>query len=531
MSAATRVLSLVFVATALASVAGAQAVFPALRVARSHAAPVGGPIYFGSNQIGTGGDFTGDGVPDYAIGAPLYPSGNPTAPGAAFVYSGSTGALVTQANGATAGENLGSNVTMGPVTPTGTAAVLIGAPNFNGAVVGGAFTGRVAILSATPGLPAFLYPPSPPPGLPPTLEFGGTIALPGDLNADGFPDIVVGSNMLAPNPGRVFVFWGPSFSSATFLAGSANGDSFGTSVAAIGDGNGDGRPDFAVGAPNHPLGGRLHVFTVPVGGFLPTQYTTPRDGSIPGGQYANWIAGVGDVNNNLLGDIAVSNNTASAFTDVVSGTNLGLIRSHPAIQGVCAGGKDFDSDGVSDYSVSGRIYSGATGQLLFVDTTQGAACAAAFLGDVNGDCVPEWMDCSFATTPTAAGVFKVTIWAGPALTVHGGNCTGGFGWQNKFCSLAGSKYLTVAGPALPAAPPTGWFFDVDVPWSVLELCVLTAPFNGTLPLSGTTPPINLTYATTGAFTLCGSTFDVVTVVFGSAPPFIAAVSNVARITL
>ncbi|KGJ89257.1 hypothetical protein ND16A_2150 [Thalassotalea sp. ND16A] len=94
--------------------------------------------------------------------------------------------------------------------------------------------------------------------------FGGSVAIAGDVNGDGFDDVIVGSRGwdLATglfDEGAVFVFLGsatgvvgsePASAHAVIRSDQASAE-FGTSVAGAGDVNGDGIADFIVGAPHY----------------------------------------------------------------------------------------------------------------------------------------------------------------------------------------------------------------------------------------------------------------------------------------
>lgn len=87
------------------------------------------------------------------------------------------------------------------------------------------------------------------------LSFGHCVADAGDVNGDGWPDFVVGApfdNTKGAQAGRAFVwFGGPElrFAPDVVLDSGSAGDWFGWSVAGIGDFDDDGYDDVAVGGP------------------------------------------------------------------------------------------------------------------------------------------------------------------------------------------------------------------------------------------------------------------------------------------
>ena len=194
--------------------------------------------------------------------------------------------------------------------------------------------------------------------------FGSSVASAGDVNRDGYPDLIVGApnSLYGSSPGRAYVYYGGPGASgvpALILTGGAVGELFGACVASVGDVNGDGASDFAVGSPNYGLGkGRVYVF---FGGSTPdgtadlvlngTPYST---------QLGTSVASAGDIN----GD---------GYSDIMAGAPLaGDTGSGNGRVFVYYGGPKMDA--VPDLVLAG----GGT-------STAGFGQSVAPAGDLNGD--------------------------------------------------------------------------------------------------------------------------------------------------
>ncbi|KAA3611934.1 MAG: hypothetical protein DWQ01_07580 [Planctomycetota bacterium] len=136
--------------------------------------------------------------------------------------------------------------------------------------------------------------------------FGAAVAVLGDINGDGLPEWAVGAPG-SPGPagngaGRVDVFDGATHQLLKQWAGSRAGDAFGSSLAAAGDVNGDGFPDLLIGSSSADGGGgtfRLYS------GADWTQLWH-RDGKGHDTAMGHRLAAIGDVDQNGFKDFLVT---------------------------------------------------------------------------------------------------------------------------------------------------------------------------------------------------------------------------------
>jgi hypothetical protein len=229
-----------------------------------------GVAYFGIS-LGTAGDVNGDGYDDVLIGSALYDNGENNE-GRAFLYLGSASGLsATPAWTAESNQDeakLGWSVgTAGDINGDGYADVIIGALEYDGTMMdqGRAFVfhGSAAGLAPLPNWIAT--------GDQAGANFGFPVATAGDVNDDGFADVVIGAFLYdrgQTDEGAVFLYLGSATGLHVSADWSVDGNQsrceFGHSTATAGDVNGDGVSDLVVGAPAHDNGqvneGRVTIY-------------------------------------------------------------------------------------------------------------------------------------------------------------------------------------------------------------------------------------------------------------------------------
>lgn len=245
--------------------------------------------------------------------------------------------------------------------------------------------------------------------------FGNAVASADDITGDGVADILVGAwnEWWYDRPaGRAYVHDGATGALVYALrspSATAYG-AFGIALASVGDLDGDGVTDLAVGAPGEGLGGRVYLFSGATGDLLRTLIGPPG-----GVAFGHALALAGDADGDGTPDVLVGDYkrfSESGVAYVVSGATgqvLHTLTPDAAVAGAhfgraVTGGADVTGDGVADWIVaargegdagisSGRVYvfSGATGEtvrrLASPQPTSGGqfGLSIALCPDVTGD--------------------------------------------------------------------------------------------------------------------------------------------------
>ncbi len=203
------------------------------------------------------GDLDGDGLVDAAVAAPGASQSDESG-GAVYLFLGPlSGDLVaaTEVFGSEPYDQLGSSLGTLGLDDTDPARLLVGAETLSREVSGSgavyAFSAGSETLDADTDADFVLW------GDAATARFGAAVDGSGDIDGDGFPDIVVGEpgrDREGVDEGAVHVFYGPFTGSRTVadadvdIVHEEEGGRLGESVAIVGDTNGDGRDELLTGA-------------------------------------------------------------------------------------------------------------------------------------------------------------------------------------------------------------------------------------------------------------------------------------------
>jgi len=293
-------------------------------------------------------------------------------------------------------------------------------------------------------------------------QFSWSVASAGDINGDGYDDVIVGTPFFNNSPtvstaafvvfggagglGQTVDLAGLNGSNGFKLSGSnGNGDLFGWSVASAGDVNGDGYDDMLIGSAGSNFSSQAYLLFGHAGPFAASIGGADLNGTngltivsnTPGNLVGHSVASAGDVN----GD---------GYDDIILGSRS------PAVGGVPTAGESFvvfGHAGSFGSSFNVDTLNGSNGfKIAPVSITDGTGMAtlgstnAASAGDLNGDGLADLVVGVYAADP--AGKTN----AGSTYVVFGQSS--GFGATVDLTKLDAAHGFHIDGVA--AKDANGW---------------------------------------------------------------------------
>ncbi|MDP3277485.1 MAG: FG-GAP-like repeat-containing protein [Deltaproteobacteria bacterium] len=379
---------------------------------------------------GTQADFDGDGRAELIVGSPNAAPDSRTNAGTVTIYSGASGGIRTTSptvlSGARSGDNFGRSVaSAGDVNGDGFADLLIGA---NNAVTSAGFNvGNISVYLGGPSgissVASVLIEGSFAGG-----NFGWSAVAAGDLNGDGFADIAVGaptdSTSGRRSAGTVRIFLGSRTGinpmAAVVIHGQSADDQLGSAIAGVGDLNGDGFSDLALGAPTASPRGLSQAGIVQIhhGGPLATNPMPllVLEGIATNDRFGASIAG-GDVNGDGYADLLIGAPNASPMgrsgagsASLFTGGSSGIVRAmFVTLAGGTAGDRagdrvavgDLSGDGFADIAVgtpmaspAGTMHAGSVGIYLGRDIGPSNSATLVLNGVDVGDDFGRSLTCT-----------------------------------------------------------------------------------------------------------------------------------------
>lgn len=301
------------------------------------------------------GDINADGVPDFVAGDPMFSIGSFTFEGGFWVYSGADGSVLFWEHGT-------------PNSFFGQSIVRLGDMDFDGlpefAVSAPAEGAGGAVHIYSPGTQSiFRTIPSPSPN----ASFGSSLASGGDFDGDVFTDLIVGADRFDGSAGNdIGAVYLMSIMHGTVIRRIDGWDSlngFGASVALMGDLNGDGTPDLAASAPFAKRGANLAIGAVEFLSGSDGSQISRVTGNAPNENFGTDIASVGDQDGDGTIDLLVGapyrlgTNGIPGAAVLLSGQNRQEMHCFPN-EGYVGFGRhlaklhDIDGDGFHDIGIS-----------------------------------------------------------------------------------------------------------------------------------------------------------------------------------
>lgn len=343
---------------------------------------------------------------------------------------------VWQYYGQKSGDRVGATLASGDVNADGYMDVLVGTPkdrydNFPYGSVA-VFFGGAQGIATTPQQLLFVDAQG--------ADFGAAIAHLGDINGDGYADFAVGAPRFGTTDtgaeaGAVYVFHGSAGGLRTPAAWSTVGPQaqaqFGYAVAGGGDYNGDGWTDLAVGAPFHTNDqddeGRVYLFEGSATGFLTTTVETLEREQAKA-YYGTTVAFIGDANGDGCDDIAIG---APRYDNIA--TDEGAVFVHMGRPlSTSPGDLDWsvflpliltsESAGLRGWTIYGGQAYALLGSSLYGTDFNQDGFSDLVAGAPGYDHTADGEGAAFVFAGSATGLYTAPLWQG-----YGGQQSAGFG--------------------------------------------------------------------------------------------------------